>query len=193
MTGTVPERPRRGRDVALGVLLVLAALVLLANVAVATALSVRLLGRTALAAGAVLLVRALAGAGSGTTWSAALGGVVLAVLGGFVLRNPAVGAVTLTLLTGSLLLTTGLTRLFSAPARSDARAVHLLSGLVSTVLGAVVLLDLTSAGLTLLGVLVGVQLLLEGATLLAAGGLRPARTPSGAPGAVVPGRGRRPA
>ena len=181
MTGTVPQRRRTGRDSILGILLILAALFLLANVARATALSVRVLGWTALASGVVLLVRALVGARSGTTWSAALGGVVLAVLGAFVLRNPAVGALTLTLLTGSLLLATGLTRMFSASARSDARAVQLVSGLVSAALGLFVLLNLTTATLTLLGVLVGVQLLLEGAALVAAGRLRAARITSGHP------------
>src|SRR3712207_7663957 len=44
------------------------------------------------------------------------GGVVLAVLGLFLLRNPVVGALTLTLVAGALLLTTGLTRIFAATA-----------------------------------------------------------------------------
>ncbi len=192
MTGTVLQRRRTGRDFILGILLILAALSLLANVALATALSVRVLGWTALASGVVLLVRALVGARSGTTWSAALGGVVLAVLGAFVLRNPAVGALTLMLLTGSLLLAVGLTRICSAPAMSDARSVQLVSGLVSAGLGLFVLLNLATATLTLLGVLVGVQLLLEGATLVTAGRLGPARGTSGASTARPEG-GRRPA
>jgi uncharacterized membrane protein HdeD (DUF308 family) len=193
MTGTVPYRRRAGRDFIVGILLILAAAVLLANVALATALSVRVLGWMALASGVVLLVRALVGARSGTTWSAALGGVVLGVLGAFVLRNPAVGALTLMLLTGSLLLAVGLTRIFSAPARSDARSVQLVSGLVSVSLGLFVLLKLTTATLTLLGVLVGVQLLVEGVALVTAGRLRVARKPAGASSAARPDGGRRPA
>jgi uncharacterized membrane protein HdeD (DUF308 family) len=192
MAGTGSERTRTGRDLAVGILLLLAASFLLANVVVATAVSVRVLGWTTLGCGVVLVVRALTGARSGSSWSAALGGIVLAVLGAFVLRNPVVGALTLTLLTGSLLLVTGLTRIFSAPARSDARAAQLISGLVSAALGLFVLLNLTTATLTLLGVLVGVQLLLEGATLVTAGRLRPARIPTGAPAAAAPGGGRRP-
>jgi uncharacterized membrane protein HdeD (DUF308 family) len=192
MAGTGSERTRTGRDLAVGILLLLAASFLLANVVVATAVSVRVLGWTTLGCGVVLVVRALTGARSGSSWSAALGGIVLAVLGAFVLRNPVVGALTLTLLTGSLLLVTGLTRIFSAPARSDARAAQLVSGLVSAALGLFVLLNLTTATLTLLGVLVGVQLLLEGATLVTAGRLRPARIPTGAPAAAAPGGGRRP-
>jgi uncharacterized membrane protein HdeD (DUF308 family) len=190
MTGPVLERRRTVQDLAVGILLILGALFLLGNVVAATALSVRVLGWTALGSGVVLLVRALTGARSGSSWSAALGGVVLVVLGVFVLRNPAVGALTLTLLTGSLLLTTGLIRMVSAA--SDVRSVQMISGLVSAALGGFVLLNLTSATLALLGVLVGVQVLLEGATLVTAGRLRLAPTP-GAPATSAPDRLRRPA
>ncbi len=188
MTGTALQRRRTGQDVAVGILLIAAALFLLGNVVVATALSIRVLAWTALGGGVVLLIRAFTGVRSGSSsWSTALGGVVLLVLGVFVLRNPAVGALTLTLLTGSLLLTTGLTRMFASA--SDLRSVHLLSGLVSAALGVFVLLNLTTATPALLGVLVGVQVLLEGATLITAGRLRPAS--SGAPETAPAGRTRR--
>ena len=105
MTQPKVERSRTGVDLLLGILLMLGALFLLGNVVLATALSVRVLGWTALVGGVVLLVRALVGTRAGASWPSALGGVVLAVLGLFMLRNPAIGALTLTLLTGSLLLT----------------------------------------------------------------------------------------
>ncbi|NEM06901.1 sulfate permease [Geodermatophilus normandii] len=172
----------------LGILLMLGALFLLGNVVLATALSVLVLGWTALVGGVVLLVRALVDARTSTSWPTALGGVVLAVLGLFMLRNPAVGALTLTLLTGALLLTAGLTRI-SSPDTTDGRSLQLLSGLVSAALGLFVLLNLTSATLTMLGVLVAVQTLLEGATLVAAGHIRPVAAPPRAP--VTPGAKRR--
>jgi membrane protein HdeD len=181
MTQPMLERRRTGVDLVVGILLILGALFLLGNVVLATALSVRVLGWTALVGGVVLLVRALVGARAGTSWPSALGGVVLAVLGLFMLRNPAIGALTLTLLTGSLLLTAGLTRIFSSPGTRDGRSLQLLSGLVSAALGLFVLLNLMTATLTMLGVLVGVQTLLEGATLVAAGRLRPVAAPSRAP------------
>jgi uncharacterized membrane protein HdeD (DUF308 family) len=193
MAGTGPERRPTGRDLAVGILLILAAMFLLANLVVATALSVRVLGWTALICGVVLVGRALTGARSGSSWSSALGGVILVVLGAFVLRNPVVGALTLSLLTGSLLLATGLTRMCSASASSDARTVQLVSGLVSAALGLFVLLNLTTATLTLLGVLVGVQLLLEGAALVTPGRLRSARISPGASTAARPEGGRPPA
>jgi membrane protein HdeD len=188
MTQPTVERRRTGIDLLVGVLLILGALFLLGNVVLATALSVRVLGWTALVGGAVLLVRALVGARAGTSWPSALGGVVLAVLGLFVLRNPAIGALTLTLLTGSLLLTVGLSRIFS-PGTTDGRSLQLLSGLVSAALGLFVLLNLTTATLTLLGILVAVQTLLEGATLVVAGRLRPVTAQSRTP--VSPAAKRR--
>src|SRR3712207_1716215 len=92
MTHVLLERRRTGVDLVVGVLLILAALFLLGNVVLATALSVRVLGWTALVGGVVLLVRAFVGARAGASWPSALGGVVLAVLGLFMLRNPAIGA-----------------------------------------------------------------------------------------------------
>lgn len=182
MTPLLLERRRTVVDLVVGILLILGALFLLGNVVLATALSVRVLGWTALVGGVALLVGALVGARAGASWPSALGGVVLAVLGLFMLRNPAIGALTLTLLTGSLLLTAGLTRIFSSPGTAaDGRSLQLLSGLVSAALGLFVLLNLTTATLTMLGVLVGVQTLLEGATLVAAGRLRPVAAPSKAP------------
>src|SRR3712207_9408072 len=72
------------------------------------------------------------------------GGVVLAVLGLFLLRNPVVGALTLTLVAGALLLTTGLTRIFAATAVPEARGLLMVSGLISAALGLFVLLNLRS-------------------------------------------------
>ena len=82
MTQPIVERRRTGVDLVVGILLILGALFLLGNVVLATALSVRVLGWTALVGGAVLLVRALVGARAGTSWPSALGGVVLARTGG---------------------------------------------------------------------------------------------------------------
>lgn len=167
------RRRRTGWDIVIGVLLVLGGIWLLGNVVLATALSVLVLGWTVLIGGVVQLIGALARARSGGFWSAALGGAVLAVLGLFILRNPAVGALSLTLLAGSMFLVTGLTRVFAATRTDEARSLLVVSGLISLGLGLFVLLNLATATLTLLGVLVGVQTVLEGVTLLVAGRLLP--------------------
>lgn len=171
---TVPalEHRRTGWDVVIGVLLVLASLYVFGSVVLATKVSVLLLGWTALGCGVAMVVGTLVRARSGASWSLAVGGVVLAVLGLVILRNPVAGALTLTLAAGALLLTTGLTRVVAAFGEPEARGALLVSGLVSAVLGLFVLLNLATATATLLGTLLGAQTLIEGVTLIAVGRLR---------------------
>jgi membrane protein HdeD len=175
---TTLERRRTGGDVAVGVLLVIAGVVLLGNVVFATVASVLLIGWTALISGLVLVVGSLLRIRSGGSWAVALGGVVLAVLGLFILRNTAIGALTLTLLAGCVFLSTGLVRIVGGVVVPEARVVLVVSGAISVVLGLWILLDLTTATLTLLGTLLAIQTLLEGITLVAVGRVRPA--PAGA-------------
>lgn len=165
-------------DVILGVLVVIAGIVLLGNTVLATAISVLFLGWMALTSGIVIVIAALFRIRSGGVWSAILGGAMLIVLGLFILRNPLVGALTLTLIAGALFFSSGITRVVGAMQVTEARIPLIISGLISIALGLWVLFNLGTATLTLLGVLVGVQTLLEGLTLMIAGRLRPAPEPS---------------
>ena len=165
----VSQRRRTGWDIGLGVLMVAGAIVILGDVTLATVISVALLGWTALISGVVLIAGTLWRLRSGGSWSPLLGAVGLAVLGLFILRNPMLGALTFTLLAGSLFLTTGLTRIFASGRFGPDRWFVVISGLISLGLGLFVLLNLVTATLTMVGVLLGVQLLVEGLTLLVAG------------------------
>ncbi|GEL19598.1 HdeD family acid-resistance protein [Pseudonocardia asaccharolytica] len=173
MTKPTLERRRTGWDVVLGVLLILGGIYVLGNTVLATVISLFVLGWAALIAGVVQLVGAILRIRSGGSWSAALGGAVLVVLGLFILRNPVVGALSLTLLAGAMFLATGLTRIFVAAQFAQSRWLLVISGLISVGLGLFVLFNLATTTLTLLGILVGVQVVLEGATLLVAGRTRP--------------------
>jgi len=173
MTAIFLERRRTGWDIIAGTLLILAGFVILGDTVLATEISVLLIGWTALFSGVVLLVGAFLRIKSMGFLSAALGGAVLVVLGLFVLRNPDVGAVSLTLLAGSLFLTSGLTRIFVSSYVPVLRVPLFISGLISLALGLFVLFNLAEASHTLLGVLLGVQTVLEGATLIIAGRVRP--------------------
>ncbi|GAA4783110.1 HdeD family acid-resistance protein [Actinomycetospora chlora] len=173
---TTMERRRTGWDVVLGILLLLAGLFVLGNAVIATYLSVLLLGWFAIGAGVVTLVGAFVRREAGISWSAALGGAVLIVLGVIIVRDPLAGATGLTLLAGALFLVVGLTRLIVASQVPAARTVLIISGFVSIVLGLIVLFNLQIAVLSLLGLLLGVQILVEGITILVAGRLRPAPT-----------------
>jgi uncharacterized membrane protein HdeD (DUF308 family) len=160
---------RSGWSIALGVVLVLVGLVILANAALATVVSIYFVGWAAAVGGIVLLVQAIVGRRSGSFWSMALGGAVLLVLGVFVLRNPTAGLATLTLLAGALFLVTGVTRIAMSGQAPEARWLLVISGVVSVLLGLWVLVNITTASLVLLGILLGVQTLLEGITLLVIG------------------------
>jgi uncharacterized membrane protein HdeD (DUF308 family) len=173
MAGSALKHRRTGWDVVIGTLLVLAALYVFGNVVLATKLSVLVLGWTALISGVAMVMGTFVRARSGASWSFAIGGVVLAVLGLFLLQNPVAGALTLTLVTGALLLTTGLTRVFAAFGVPEARGLLLVSGLVSAALGVFVLLNVATATFTLLGILLGTQTLVDGVTLIVVGRLRP--------------------
>jgi uncharacterized membrane protein HdeD (DUF308 family) len=160
-------------DVILGLLIIVGGLVLLGNVVFATAVSVLFLGWTALLSGLVLVVGALFRIKSGGFWSAALGGAILVVVGLFMLRNPLIGALSLTLMAGAMFLASGLTRVMVAFQSAQGRWLIMLSGAISIGLGLWVLLNIATATLTLLGTLVGIQTLLEGVTLILVGRLRP--------------------
>ncbi|TYP81154.1 DUF308 domain-containing protein [Blastococcus xanthinilyticus] len=179
MTTTLARRRTVG-DVVVGVLLIVAAMVMFGDVVLATVVSTLLLGWTALVSGAVLVARTLLRMRSGASWTLTLGGVVLVVLGLYVIRNPGIGALTLTLVAGSLFLTSGLIRMASAWASPELRGLLVVSGLVSLGLGVFVLLNLTTATLGLLGTLLAIQTLIEGVTLVAVGRPRRGGTPRGA-------------
>lgn len=171
--GTVLERNRTGWDVILGILLVLLGLFVLGNTVFATVVSLFVLAWTALFSGLMMLVVALLTIRSGFSWSTLLGGAVLTVVGLFMLRNPVVAAVALTLMIGSLFFVSGVMRLGLASTVTEARWLFVFSGLVSVGLGLWVLFNMTTATLTLIGVLLGVQVLVEGMTLVVSGRLRP--------------------
>lgn len=176
MATTTLTPQRTTWDVILGILVVLAGIVLLGNTVLATAISVLFLGWMALTAGIVLVIASLFRIRSDGVWSAILGGAMLVVLGLFILRNPLVGAVTLTLIAGAMFFSSGITRVVGALQATEAKVPLIISGLISVALGLWVLFNLGTATLTLLGVLVGVQTLLEGLTLILVGRLRPAAT-----------------
>jgi uncharacterized membrane protein HdeD (DUF308 family) len=166
---TTDDGRRSMWDVVLGVVLVLLGLIVLANAALATIVSVYFLGWAAVIGGVVLLIQGIVRRKSGNFWSMTLGGAVLLVLGVFVLRNPAAGLVSLTLIAGALFLVSGVTRIAVSSGLPEGRWVLVTSGVISILLGLMVLANLMTASVLLLGIVVGVQTLLEGLTVLVAG------------------------
>ncbi|MGB3954692.1 MAG: DUF308 domain-containing protein [Brooklawnia sp.] len=166
------ERRRTVWDVIFGILMVIAGVFLLGNVVLATAVSVLVFGWTTLISGIIMLIAALARIRQGGWLAAALGGAVLIVVGLFILRNPVIGAVALTMVAGSLFLVSGIVRIFAAFEVPAGKVILIISGLISVGLGIWVLLNIVPATLSVLGIILGVQVLLEGLTLIAVGRLR---------------------
>lgn len=172
MAEPVLERSRTAWDVALGALLVVGGLIVLGHTVLATAVSVLFIAWMALLFGVVGLAGSLFRIGKEGFWQSAITGGLLTVLGLVMLRNPAAAALTLTLVAGAMFLTGGIVRIVMASALPEQRVTLALSGVVSTVLGVIVLFNLVGASFTLLGVLLGVEILVDGLTMMMVGRLR---------------------
>lgn len=157
---------RTGWDVAIGALLVIGGLVILGDAALATTVSILLIGWVLLIVGVLGLAASLFRIGKGGFWSAALSGGLLTVLGLFFLNNTEAAAVTLTLIAGAIFLTSGIVRLVVSAQDRDYRLPLLLGGIVSTALGLIVLFNLFDASFVLVGVLLGIQVLVDGITMM---------------------------
>ena len=176
MSDTTSGGRRTTGSIVLGVLLLLLGVIVLANAVVASFVSIYFIGWTAVFGGIVVIAQALFRHRSGGLWSTILGGAVLLVLGVFVLRNPTIGLVSLTLLAGALFLVAGVTRIVVSGEIPEGRWVLVISGVISIVLGLIVLANLMAASMALLGIILGIQVLVEGVTLLAAGPRPASRT-----------------
>lgn len=166
------ERKRTMWDIALGLITVVAGIVVLGHVVLASLVSILFVGWILLGSGVVLVGAGIIGwKESAQRWNVA-GGAILAVLGlGFV-RNPGAGLLVLTLLAGSLLLVGGVIRIVAAFQPGAPRMVLLLNGIITLVLGGMVLNQWPSSALWLLGTILGVQLIIDGLTTATVGRLR---------------------
>lgn len=171
MTNTL-ERKRTGWDILLGFVLLILGFMVLGNVVLATAVSVLWIAWLTLISGLMMLGVTLISIRSGISWSTLLGGAALAVLGLFMLRNPLVAAIALTMMAGAIFFVSGVVRIGLALTVPAHKWIFILGGLISIVLALWILTNPTAATLKLLGILLGVQVLSEGITLILFGRLR---------------------
>jgi uncharacterized membrane protein HdeD (DUF308 family) len=165
MAGTVGGRRAEGRtglDLVLGGLQVLVGLVILGHAAVATTLSLLFVGWVLFGTGVFVLALCLFQIGKDGFWSGLLGGGLMTVLGLVFLRHTTAAAATVTLVAGALFTVIGIARLAAAYSFPRQRLPLLLGGIVSLGLGLLVLFNLVDATYTLLGVLLGIEVITEG-------------------------------
>jgi uncharacterized membrane protein HdeD (DUF308 family) len=170
-----PLRAKSGWIVALGLVYVIAGLVALGSVVMATVATVFLVGIMMLIAGAAEVINAF----QIKTWGKFLLWILLGALyivAGFVtFENPLLAAATLTLLLGIALLASGIARIVLAFSMKAAMPWIwvLLSGVVTLLLGLVILAHWPVSGLYILGLFLGIDLVLAGASWIGIGlGLR---------------------
>jgi uncharacterized membrane protein HdeD (DUF308 family) len=161
--------------VLLGIVLILAGLFVLGDVAMATLISTVFIAIVAIVAGAFEIAHAFWTKGWGAfIWQIVLG--VLYIAFGLVLLNrPVAGALALTYALGLLLFASGLVRIFlSFKYWSEGGWIMLISGIIGVLAGLVILAGWPVTGLWVLGFLLGIDLISHGIAWLAYGWLMPA-------------------
>jgi uncharacterized membrane protein HdeD (DUF308 family) len=164
-------------DVVLGAVFIIAGVIVLGDVVVASVLSVLFIGWTLLISGVIGVLVALVRIGRGGFWIGLLGGALSLVAGLVFVRNPGTTLLALSLAAGALLITGGLVRIVLAVQERDQRVALAFSGVVGIVLGLMILNRWPDSALWLLGTVLGVQLVVDGLLLMVLGRLR--RTASG--------------
>lgn len=178
------ERRRTTWDIVFGALSVVAGVVLLGHVAIASLVSVLFLGWTLVIGGIIVFVSALTTWGQPGHWWALIAGGLLGVLGLSFVRNPGASLLLLTLLAGSLLLVGGIVRFAAAFQPGAPRAILVVNGTFTLLLGLMVFTQWPVSALWYLGTVLGVQLVLDGLTTALAGRVRVVQT-SGAASQVA--------
>jgi uncharacterized membrane protein HdeD (DUF308 family) len=154
--------------VLLGVVLLMAGIVVLGNVVVATLFSVFLIGWAAIIAGIFELVHAFWTKGwGGFVWQILLG--LLYIASGIILINqPVAGVLILTWLLGIFFIVSGLVRIYVGMTNwAESGWLLLISGVFGVLAGLVILSGWPMTGAWVIGFLLGIDLILHGIGWLA--------------------------
>ena len=163
-TGLAPLRAKSGWIVALGVVYVIAGFIALGSVVFATVVSVFVVGVMMLIAGVAEVINAF----QIKTWGKFLLWLLLGALyivAGFVtFENPLLAAAVLTLLLGFALLASGVMRIVLAFSMKEEMPWIwvAVSGLITLLLGLVILAHWPVSGLYILGLFLGIDLIIVG-------------------------------
>ena len=174
-TGLAPLRAKSGWIVALGIVYVLAGLIALGSVVFATVVTVFIVGIMMLIAGVAEVINAFQLKSWGKFLFWLLLGALYIVAGFVTFDNPLLAAAVLTLVLGLSLIASGIMRIVLAFGMMEGApwVWVALSGVVTLLLGIVILAHWPVSGLYILGVFLGVDLVIAGACWIGVGlGLR---------------------
>lgn len=154
----------------LGALSVLFGIVSLGNAVLATLAVTTLTGALLLASGGFQIIGAFApGETTGSKIFGLLMGLLMGFLGVSFLFNPLEGAISLTMLVLIMLAAGGVVRIYFSWQMRETRFFWpmLLSGGISILLAAYIYANFAAASLSFLGIMLGVELLMNGVSLMA--------------------------
>lgn len=162
-----PSTPPPWARIALGLALIVAGLIALGDVALATIISAKFIAVVAIAGGAIEIAHAFWTKGwGGFVWQIVLG-VVYVCFGVALWSQPVAGALFITYVLGLLLLFSGLIRTYLGYRHwRDTGWIMLLSGIFGIFAGLVVLTGFPMTGLWVLGLLLGIDLMCHGVAWL---------------------------
>src|SRR6476660_5179782 len=175
---TAPLRAKWGWIVALGVVYLIAGLIALASVAMATVASVLVVGVMMIVAGVAEVINAFQIKSWGKFLLWALLGVLYIIAGFVTFENPLLAAVLLTLMLGASLVASGIMRIFLSFSmkRETPWILVLVSAVITLLLGLLILAHWPVSSLYILGLFLGIDLIMAGAGWIGLGfGLRHAR------------------
>jgi uncharacterized membrane protein HdeD (DUF308 family) len=147
-----------------GVIALVGGIIALLNPLAATITAVMLAGWVLIIAGVIQIIGVFSATGWGARILTLVLGVLTAILGLYILANPVISGLALTWLAGIFFLATGVTKIIlSFGLRGTGYLwVVLLSGIVSVVLGFMVLSNFPYSAATILGILLAVELISTG-------------------------------
>jgi uncharacterized membrane protein HdeD (DUF308 family) len=169
--GLAPLRAKRGWIIALGIVYVIAGLIALASVVMATIVTVFVVGIMMLIAGVAEVFHAFQIKTWGRFLLWLLLGALYIVAGFLTLENPLLAAALLTLLLGVSLIVSGIMRIGLAFSIKEGMPWIwvVISGAITLLLGLVILAHWPVASLYILGLFLGIDLIFAGAGWLAVG------------------------
>ena len=175
---TAPLRAKWGWIVALGAVYLIAGFIALGSVAMATVASVFVVGVMMIVAGVAEVFSAFQIKSWGKFLLWVLLGLLYVVAGFVTFQNPLLAAVLLTLVLGASLVASGIMRIILAfSMKREAPWIWVaLSGAITVLLGVLILARWPVSSLYILGLFLGIDLIMAGASWIGIGlGLRRAR------------------
>jgi uncharacterized membrane protein HdeD (DUF308 family) len=176
-----PLRAKWGWIVALGVIYIIAGFVALGSIVIATAASVLVVGIMMIVAGVAEIINAFQIKSWGKRLIWALLGVLYIVAGFVAFENPLLAAVLLTLMLGASLVISGIVRIILAFSmkRETPWIWVALSGVITLLLGLLILARWPINSVYILGLFLGIDLIVAGAGWIGLGfGLHRGQAPS---------------